>query len=369
MEFAKSIPLFRVFGIQVNLDYSWFIVFFLITYTLAEYFYPYYYPNHSFLTYLFFGAISAILLFVSVLLHELAHSLVAKHYGIPVKNINLFIFGGVAMIEEEAPSPKVEFLIAIAGPICSFILGTIFFLLAYFYPQDDLLNGLINYLMYVNFAIALFNLVPAFPLDGGRILRSIIWAKKDIITATKVSAFTGKAFAYFLMLLGALSVLQGSLINAVWYFFLGWFLKNAAEVSYEQTKLSVILSQYKVERFMRTIKPLLYNDTIYTLMTYYYPFYRSNIFPVIGNDGNIYVVSVKDAMKIPQHLWEKTSVMEIAKPLKVYVSPYDSLFKALKLMNKYQLDELPVIYNNAVLGIIRRVDIENLLEKYLTEEK
>lgn len=369
MDFAKSIPLFRVFGIQVNLDYSWFIVFFLITYTLAEYFYPYYYPNHSFLTYLFFGAISAILLFVSVLLHELAHSLVAKHYGIPVKNINLFIFGGVAMIEEEAPSPKVEFLIAIAGPLCSFFLGMTFFLLAYFYPEDNLFNGLINYLMYVNFAIAFFNLVPAFPLDGGRILRSIIWAKKDLITATKVSAFTGKAFAYFLMLLGVLSIVQGSFINAVWYFFLGWFLKNASEASYEQTKLSVILSQYKVEQFMRTLKPLLFSDTIYTLMTHYYPFYKSNIFPVIGNDGKIYTVSIKDAMSVPQTLWETTSVMEIAKPLQAYVSPYDSLFKALKIMNKYGLDELPVIYNNAVLGIIRRIDIENLLERYLAEEK
>ncbi len=369
MNFSKSIPIFKVFDIQINLDYSWFFVFILITYTLAEYFYPYYYPGHSVLTYLFFGAISTILLFVSVLLHELAHSLVAKHYGIPVKNINLFIFGGVAMIEEEAPDPKVEFLIAIAGPICSFLLGSFFFLIAYFYPEDNLFNGLINYLMIVNFAIAFFNLVPAFPLDGGRILRSIIWAKKDLITATKVSTFTGKAFAYFLMLLGLLSLVQGSFINAVWYIFLGWFLKNAAEVSYEQTKLSVILSQYKVEMFMRTIKPLLYTDTVYTLMTSYYPFYRFSIYPVIGDDGKIYIVHIKDAMKIPQSLWETTSIMKIAKPLKVYVSPYESLYKALKLMNRYNLDELPVIYGNTVLGIIRRIEIEHILEKYLSQEK
>ncbi len=368
MDFAKPIPLFRVFGIQVNLDFSWFIVFFLISYTLAEYFYPYYYPDHSLVVYWFFGAVSAILLFVSVLLHELAHSLVALHYGIPVKNINLFIFGGVAMIEEEAPSPKIEFLIAIAGPICSFVLGLTFFLIAYFYPEDNLFNGLINYLMYVNFAIAFFNLVPAFPLDGGRILRSIIWAKKDIITATKVSSFAGKAFAYFLMLLGVLSIVQGSFINAVWYFFLGWFLKNAAEISYEQTKLSVILSQYKVEAFMQTLKPLLYSDTVATLMTMYYPFYRASIYPVIGNDGRIYVVSVKDASQIPQHLWNETSVMEIARPLEAHVSPYDTLYKALKIMNKYNLDEIPVIYNNTVLGILKRSVIETLLEKYMIEE-
>ncbi len=368
MDFSKSIPVFRIFGIQVNLDFSWFVVFFLITYTLAEYFYPYFYPGYSFIIYLLFGAISAIFLFLSVLLHELAHSLVALHYGLPVKNINLFIFGGVAMIEEEAPSPKIEFLIAIAGPICSFILGILFFGIAYFYPENDIFNGLINYLMYVNFAIAFFNLIPAFPLDGGRILRAIIWAKKDIITATKVSAFTGKAFAYFLMLLGALSVIKGSFINAIWYFFLGWFLKNAAEVSYEQTKLSVILSQYKVEQFMQTLKPLLYSDTIYTLMTVYYPFYRISTYPVIGNDGKIYIVSVKDASQIPQHLWSETSVMSIARPLTVYVSPYDTLMRAFKLMNKYNLNEIPVIYNNAVLGVLKRSSIEAVLERYIEKE-
>ncbi|NPA53458.1 MAG: CBS domain-containing protein [Aquificae bacterium] len=369
MDLAKPIPVFRIFGIQVNLDFSWFVVFFLVSYTLAEYFYPYYYPGYSTGVYWLFGALSALLLFTSVLLHELAHSLVARHYGLPVKNIYLFIFGGVAMIEEEAPSPKVEFLIAIAGPICSFLLGSLFFLIAYFYPENDIFNGLINYLMYVNFALAFFNLIPALPLDGGRILRAIIWAKKDLLTATKVSAFTGKAFAYFLMLLGVLSLVKGNFLNAVWYFFLGWFLKNAAEVSYEQTKLSLLLSQYKVENFMQTLKPLLYSDTVMTLMTVYYPFYRVSTYPVIGNDGKIYIVSVKDASQIPQHLWNETSIMSITKPLEVYVSPYDNLYKAFKLMDRYNLDEIPVIYNNTVLGILKRSAIETILEKYFSEKK
>ncbi|WP_029521735.1 site-2 protease family protein [Persephonella sp. KM09-Lau-8] len=365
----KSIPIFKVFGIQVNLDFSWFIVFFLITFTLAEAFYPYYYPGHNFLVYLFVSAISAILLFASVLLHELSHSLVALKYGIPVREIDLFIFGGVAMIEEEAPSPKIEFLVAIAGPLCSFALAFIFFLLALFYPQDDLLNGIINYLMYVNLALGLFNLIPAFPLDGGRILRSIIWAKKDIITATKVSSWTGTMFAYFLMLLGFLSIIQGSFINALWYGFLGWFLKNAAKVSFEQTKLSVILSQYKVEQFMHTIKPVLPDETISEFMLYHYPMYNTRIFPVIGRDGKIYVVDIFDIKRIPQSQWDSIKVVDIAKPIVAYVSPYDTLMKALKLMNRYQLDELPVIYGNTVLGIIKRDVIESLLERYMLQEK
>ncbi len=369
MSLVKPLPIWRIFGIQINIDFSWFIIFFLLTYTLAEYFYPYFYPGHSFFSYIFFGAVSAVLLFVSVLLHELSHSLVAIKYGLAVKEINLFVFGGIAMIEDEPPSPKAEFLIAIAGPICSFILSLFFFLIAYFYPSDDLFNGLINYLMYANFAIAVFNLVPAFPLDGGRILRAFIWSKKDLLTATKITAFTGKAFGYFLMLLGFLSIVKGSFISAAWYFFLGIFIKFAAESSFQQTKISAVLSQYKVEMFMQTMKPLLYNDTVYTLMTTYYPFYRVSVYPVIGQDGKIYIVDVNDALKVPQVSWQSTYVIQIAKPLTVYVSPYDTLTKAYKIMNKYGLDELPVIYKNTVLGVIKRQSIETVLERFMIEER
>ncbi len=368
MDLSRPIPLFRVFGIQVNLDYSWFIIFFLLSYTLAEEYYSYYYPGYSTFIYWLFGALSTILLFTSVLLHELAHSLVARRFGLNVSNIDLFIFGGVAMIEEEAPSPKAEFFIAIAGPICSFILALIFFILGFLYPYDDLIYGLISYLFYINLAIALFNLIPAFPLDGGRILRALIWTKKDIITATKVSSFTGKAFAYFLMLLGVLSLIKQEFINAVWYFLLGWFLKSAAQISYEQTKISAVLSKYKVESLMQTLRPLLYSDTIHTLMTMYYPFYKAKTYPVIGNDGKIYIVSVEDAAQIPQHLWNETSVMEIARPLTFYVSPYDTLYRAMKIMAKHNLDEIPVIYNNTVLGIIKSSSIEALWEKHFEGE-
>ena len=365
----KSIPLFKIFGIQVNLDFSWFVIFFLISFTLAEYFYPHYYPNHSFLVYWLVGAVSAILLFASVLLHELAHSLVALRFGIPVKEIDLFIFGGVAMIEEEAPNPKIEFLIAVAGPICSFFLSFIFFIIVLFYPQDDLFNGIVNYLMLVNFALAVFNLVPAFPLDGGRILRSIIWAKKDLLTATKISSWTGTAFAYILMLFGILSLIQGSLISAVWYGLLGLFLRNASKMSYEQTKLSLILSKFRVEQFMHTVKPVLPDETISEFMMSRYPLYRTNSFPVIGDDGRIYEVIISDIQNVPQSQWDFVRVLELSHPMEIYVSPYDTLLKALKLMNRYQIDELPVVYGNTVLGIIKRDVIEALIERYYLQEK
>ena len=365
----KSIPLFKLFGIQINLDFSWFVVFFLITFTLSEYFYPQYYPGHSFFVYLFVGGLSAVLLFVSVVLHELSHSLVAIKHGIPVREIDLFIFGGVAMIEEEAPSPKVEFLVAAAGPLCSFTLGFLFYILAVLYPVDDLFNGIINYLMFVNFALALFNLVPAFPLDGGRILRSIIWAKKDLLTATKISSATGTAFAYFLMLLGFLSLIQGSLINALWYGFLGLFLRNASKISYEQTKLSVILSKFRVEQFMHTVKPVLPDESITDFMVHYYPIYRTEIFPVIAPNGKINIVDLQDIRRIPRDEWDRIRISDISKPLEIYVSPYDTLLKAIKLMNRYGVNELPVVYGNTVLGVIKRDVIEALAERFFIEEK
>ncbi|NPA12860.1 MAG: site-2 protease family protein [Aquificae bacterium] len=364
---TKSIPLFRIFGIQVNLDFSWFAVFFLVSFSLAVHYYPYYYPGHSFLVYLLVGSISAILLFVSVLLHELAHSLVAKRFSIPVKEIDLFIFGGVAMMEEEAPSPKAEFLIAIAGPLCSFALAFLFLFFAYIYPQNDLLNGVINYLVLVNTALGGFNLIPAFPLDGGRILRAIIWAKKDIITATKISSAVGKAFAYLLMLFGVLFLVQGNFVNALWMGLLGWFLKNSAEISYQQTIVSAILSRYKVEQFMDTVRPILPEETIQDFFRTYPPVGGLTVYPVIGRDGRFYLFNITSVRQIPQEQWETTVISEISSPMEVYVSPYDTLLKAYKLMVKYGLEEIPVVYGNTILGVIRRQKIEEVIDKHLRE--
>ncbi len=361
--FSKTIPLFRAFGIQINLDYSWFVIFFLITFVLAVGYFPYAYPGYPYVVYWIVGAFSAVLLFLSVLLHELAHSLVARRFGLTVKEIDLFIFGGVAMIEEEAPDPKAEFLIAAAGPIASFFIGSFFFILALIYPVDDIINGVINYLLFVNFIIALFNLVPAFPLDGGRILRAFIWAKKDILTATKISAYTGLAFSYFLIFMGLLSFFQGSFLNGVWYGLIGLFLRQASKRSYEQTKISYILSKYKVQHFLITVKPLLPEQTLYEVFNYYYPFYHLRIYPVIGPDGRIYIIDISRFRNLSTEELSKIKVKDVAQPVEVYVSPFDNLTKALRLMNKYGLDELPVIYENTILGIIRRITIESILER------
>ncbi|RMA97314.1 site-2 protease family protein [Hydrogenothermus marinus] len=359
------IPLFRAFGIQINLDFSWFIVFFLISLTLAEGFYPQIYPGHNPIIYWIAGTISAVLLFICVLLHELGHSLVAMHFGISVKEINLFIFGGVAMIEGEAKSPKEEFLIAIAGPITSFILGLFFLILALLYPVDDILNGIINYLFYVNFIIAFFNLVPAFPLDGGRILRAFLWSKKDYLTATKITSNLGTYFAYFLVFFGFLYLIQGAFLSALWMGFLGFFLRQISKVSYEEAKISYYLSKYKVEQFITHVKPLLFSDKIEELISYYYPFYKVKYYPVIGNDGKFYYVYVPSLKGVSI----EDSIEKYMEDIKCKVSPYDNLFQAYKLMNKCQVDELPVIYKNTLLGIIRKDSIDYIIQSIENKEQ
>lgn len=358
----KPIKLFNIFGIPVKLDKSWFIVFLLLTITLAFGYYKINYPEHNILIYIFWGVVSSIFLFISVLLHELAHSVVALKFKIPVREIILFIFGGVAMMEDESPSPKAEFAVAIAGPIMSFLLGIIFGIFVYLYPTDDLLNGFFNYLMFINFMIAIFNLVPAFPLDGGRILRSIIWAKKNILVATKISSLTGKIFAGVLVFIGVVSLFKGNFISFIWYVLLGSFLFQASVESYETTKLNVILSRYRVENLVEVIKPLLPNQTLLEYMNEYYQVYKTSIYPLIGDDGKFYYISIEDIRKIPFTQWEFVRVMDIAKPIKVYVKPFDKLTKAYRLMINYNFDELPVIYKQTLLGIIRRSRIEYIIQ-------
>jgi Zn-dependent protease len=358
---GNKIPILEIFGIKVYLDYSWFIIFLLITITIIGWYREY--PPHFMLLDLIFAMLSAIFLFISVMLHELGHSLVAKKFGIDVKEIDLFIFGGVAIMEDESPSPKAEFLVAIAGPIVSLVLGIFFFILFTIFPKNNDFSAFLKYLTSVNFMLFAFNLVPAFPLDGGRILRAIIWKLKDILIATKIVSITGKVFSIILMILGAFYFISGNFLIGLWYIFIGIFLYKAAKYSYESTKLNTLLSRYKVEDVMDLVEPLFPNQTIAEYMSVIYPVYKTSIYPVIGNDGKFYYISLEDIQKVPFKDWPVVPVIEIAKPIEVYISPYDKLTKALMLMNRYGLDELPVIYKNTLLGMLKRHKIEYIIQE------
>ena len=198
-----NIPLGRILGIPIGLDYSWFVVFTLFTWMLARSYFPAEFKHWPLLLYWFMGAATTIMLFVSVLLHELGHSVVAQRYKIPVRSITLFLFGGVAQIGTEPPSAIAEFLIAMAGPLVSLALAIFFYVVTPLAAGMEPLFGLVKYLAYINLALVLFNLIPGYPLDGGRVFRAILWAiTKNMRRATLIAANVGRFFAFGFIFFG-----------------------------------------------------------------------------------------------------------------------------------------------------------------------
>jgi Zn-dependent protease len=234
--FGRRVTLFKVFGFEVRLDASWTVIAALVTWSLAGSVFPTAYPGLSRPTYWLMGVVAALGFFGSVVIHELCHSLVANHYKLPMKGITLFLFGGVAEMGDEPPSPKVEFRMAIAGPLASIVLGLIFFFISAVGragPRE--IMGVVAYLSWINWLVAGFNLIPAFPLDGGRILRAALWHwRGDLTRATEIASRIGSGFGFALMAFAFYQLLRGYLITAVWYFLIGSFLRRAARMSYQQ---------------------------------------------------------------------------------------------------------------------------------------
>jgi Zn-dependent protease len=229
----QRIDLFRIFGFPIRVDLSWILILLLVTYSLAVGYFPENHPGMPKTAYWARGCVAAMGLFASILFHELSHSLVARHFKIQINGITLFIFGGVAEMKEESPSSKVEFWVAVVGPIASLLLGFGFLKLSSY--GDSLhwnkpLVLIFYYLGFMNMLLALFNMVPAFPLDGGRVFRSLMWAlKKDYFWATRLAARMGQIFGWILVGLGAIEWVRGSPFGGVWYILIGLFLRQAAQ--------------------------------------------------------------------------------------------------------------------------------------------
>ncbi|MFH1683047.1 MAG: site-2 protease family protein, partial [Candidatus Woesearchaeota archaeon] len=241
-----STKLFRIFGIDIKIHFSWWFVFALLSWSLSSAFFPHFYPDLGTREYWVMGIASALLLFVSVLLHELSHSLVAKSKKIKVESITLFFFGGVAGITDEEMKPMDELQMALAGPIFSLALAGIFFLI-FRYNGNVLFTGIMFYLYQLNLILAIFNLVPGYPLDGGRALRAILHAYyKDLKKATRIAAKGGKFFAGFLIFMGIFSLVTGT-ANGLWFILLGGFLWFIAGMSYEQVVVKDGLSKVSLK--------------------------------------------------------------------------------------------------------------------------
>jgi Zn-dependent protease len=295
--FGRSIPLFRLAGFQVGIDWSWLILAVLITWTLSVGVFPYYYPDLTPAIYWSMGVIAALGLFASIILHELGHALVARRHGLPIRRITLFIFGGVAEMEAEPERPAVEFWVAIAGPIVSFLVGLGCWLLLQTAGGAGAgvpAVGVLAYLATTNIILAVFNLVPAFPLDGGRILRAILWYWKGSLRwATRIASAIGGGFGILLIVLGVCRVLIGDFVGGMWWFLIGLFVRFAAQMSYQQVLTREALRGVPVRRIM-TADPITGPPgiTIAQLIDDHVYRHHRSMFPVADNGRLVGCVSM-----------------------------------------------------------------------------
>jgi Zn-dependent protease len=378
-----SFRLGRISGIEIGIHYSWLLIFVLVATTLALGFFkqavPAIGPAQSWAA----GVIAALALFASVLIHELAHSLVAQARGIPVRSITLFLFGGVSNLEQEAEKPGAEFAMAIVGPVTSLVLAAIFALLYRATSPGQMANPLsfpaphyanvvaatLHYLAYINGLLALFNILPGFPLDGGRVLRSLIWAASgNLVRATNIAATVGRLFGWGFIAVGVLMIFNNNLIGGIWIAIIGWFLSNAAESNRQEVTLREQLSGATVRdamvQYQASIGPKASVDELVKgILSQHF----GRAVPVCDEDRTVGIVTIGDVKGIPQERWPTTPVEQVMTRAPLYsVKPEDSLNEAMKLIAQHDLNQVIVMAKGQCAGLLSRAEIIRYLQ--LTQE-
>jgi len=360
-----AIPLVRIVGIPVSLDYSWFLIFVLLTWMLAANHFPAEFPNWAPSLYWVVGVATAILYFVSVLLHELGHSAVALRYKIPVRSITLFMFGGVAQIGAEPPSASAEFRIAIAGPLVSFALAALFYALQMVAGGSQPLYGLAKYLAFINLALGAFNLIPGYPLDGGRVFRAAVWAvTHDLQRATLIATSVGRGFGFLFIMVGVWQMLGGNLVGGLWIAFIGWFLESAAATQAVQVVFRDALRGYTVSQAMSGNCPTVaVNETLQQLVDEYVLRTGQRCFLVNRGDSTVGLLTLTQINKVPRPAWATVKAEQAMVPLEMSerVSSDTALLAAVHLMDRKGLNQLPVISDGRVVGILRGEDVVTFL--------
>jgi Zn-dependent protease len=348
----KNLKLFRIFNIDVQIHYSWWFIFVLLAWSLASSYFPLYFPEQDPRWYWVAAIISALLLFFSVLLHELSHSLVAKAKNIKVESITLFFFGGVAGITDEDMKPSSEFQMAVAGPLFSLILGAIFYLI-HKTNGNGMVEAITFYLYQLNFILAIFNLVPAFPLDGGRAFRAILYGHyKDLKKATRIAANGGKIFAAILIGLGLFSVLTGQ-GGGLWFVLIGGFLYFIAGMSYNQVVIREVLNAIPAKELISKEKPLLPTMKFSEFLSKYQNKGKTTY---IVQDAKFSGILDVDRVATLKKISTNITLGNISLPIHQIktIQSNDTAYKAYKLVHEQNLAMLPIVHNNKVIGVIKQ---------------
>ncbi len=364
-----AIPLGRWFGIQIGADWSWLIVFWLVTFSLSGQLAEAH-PDWSSLERWSLGLVTSLLFFGSIILHELGHSITALQLGVPVRSITLFIFGGLARMEREPDRPRDELLIAAAGPAVSMALAVAFFVIALGMGDSSVLWWTFRWLARINFVLALFNMIPGFPLDGGRVLRAVLWhLKGDLAGATRVAARIGTFVAYGFMAWGVgTALILDNLIGGMWLGFIGWFLLSAARTAARQSVARQALANVPAGEVMDTGCRVVTPDMSLREVVDTGVLRGGMRCFLVGRDRVLSgMLTMHEIRQIPQEEWEVTSVQATMRPFDQLrpVEPMTDLFEALRIMEATGVHQLPVVQGGRLLGILDRERLLGVLRKQM----
>jgi Zn-dependent protease/CBS domain-containing protein len=358
---ANSFRLFTIAGIEVGVHISWLVIFALVTWSLASSYFPAVLPGSDALEPWLLGAVAAVLLFASVLIHELAHSFVAKARGLEARSITLFIFGGVSSLSGEAKRPSTEFVVAIVGPLTSLALSGIAYLVAVAAPRGSAIEAIASYLTLINMLLGLFNLIPGFPLDGGRVLRAIIWQiTRDSRRSTELATAVGRLVAWGFLLWGFWRVLNDDVFGGIWIAAIGWFLQNAASASLEQAVAEQRLRRLRVGDVVRpdstAVPP---NISVAELVEQYMlPGARRSV-PVVEGDRLVGIVTLSDVRNVPPEERATTLVRSIMGGQQglATVTPERPLRDAIDALGSGDFEQVPVVQDGRLVGLLTRADV------------
>ena len=362
--FGRRFHLFTLFGFPIRADLSWFFIAVLLSWSYASAVLPQWHEGLAESVYWAMGISLTLGLFASVLLHELSHALAARHYDMPIKGITLFIFGGVAEMEEEPPHPRAEFVVAVAGPAMSIFLGLALgavWLVGRDGALAPPLAAVLGWLAVMNLVLVAFNMIPAFPLDGGRALRAVLWDWRGSLTkATRITSAVGSGFGLLLILFGIFLFFQGEALGGVWYVLIGLFLRNAARMSYQHQQLRHVLEGEPVSRFMHDQAISVPRAiAVEELVERYVLRYHHKMFPVVDGDRLVGCVTTARIKELPREEWPRQSVGAIAEPVSAEntVSPETDAMEALALMSSGKSSRLMVAEGDRLLGVLTLKDL------------
>lgn len=364
-----SVRLGTIFGIPIGFHWSLSIVFVLLVSSLGGSYFPDGYPELSEAAVWTLAVMTGLLFFVSILLHELGHAVVAQREGIPVSSITLFVFGGLASIAQRSPTARTELRIAAGGPVVSLILAGVFWAVSYVFRSNDYLQAPSSWLAVINLSLLLFNLIPGFPLDGGRILRALVWQYTgDERRASQVALFTGQIAAFGLMGVGGIIILNGNFANGIWLIVIGWFLQNAAVTEVAGGNLERMLEGVRVEQVMRRDWPRVpIRLKVRQLVDDYVmgpgaPGQRAFMVDDDAIDPPRGLVTLTEVANVPQDRWDWTGLADIMVPWTrvIKVGPAEPLLEAMRTMDDHRINQMPVVTGDdglTVVGLLTREQV------------